>query len=159
LKTQNDWTSRQQTVKQKLNEIVGPFPEKTPLNPRVTGILKKNGYRVEKIVFESMPGFYVSGCLFIPDGIKKSAPAVLNLIGHEQESFRAELDQVIILNLVKKGLIVFTIDPLGQGEHVQYYDPEVIRPLVTVLLSIVISEIVSYPDHPVPGIYMDGIRH
>lgn len=125
LATRNDWTTRQQLVRKKLMEIVGPFPEKTPLNPRITGVLKKDGYKVEKIIYESMPGFYVSACLFIPDGIKKKAPAVLNLIGHEQESFRAELDQVIILNLVKKGIVVLAIDPLGQGEHVQYYDPEV----------------------------------
>ena len=125
LKNKEDWTSRQLWVRKKLMDLVGPFPEKTPLNARITGTLKKNGFRVEKIVYESMPGFYVTGCLFIPEGIKRKAPAVLNLIGHEQESFRAELDQVIILNLVKKGFIVFTIDPLGQGEHVQYFDPEI----------------------------------
>ena len=47
------------------------------------------------------------------------------LIGHDQPSFREEYYQVIITNLVKKGMIVFAIDPLGQGEHVQYYDPEI----------------------------------
>lgn len=124
LKTRNDWVGRQQRVKNKLMEIVGPFPEKTPLKPRITGIIKKNGYKIEKIIYESMPGFYVTACLFIPDGIKGKAPAILNVIGHEQESFRAELDQVIILNLVKKGIIVLAIDPLGQGEHVQYFDPQ-----------------------------------
>ena len=91
----------------------------------ITGVIKKEGYRIEKIVFESFPGFYVTGCLFIPAKIKGKAAAILNVIGHEQESFRAELDQVIILNLVKKGMIVFAIDPIGQGEHVQYYDPSV----------------------------------
>ena len=125
LNSKSDWIERQQNVRRKLKEIVGPFPEKTPLNARITGVIKKKGYKVEKIIYESMPGFYVSACLFIPDGIKLKAPAVLNLIGHEQESFRAELDQLIILNLVKKGIIVFTIDPLGQGEHVQYFDPQI----------------------------------
>jgi len=124
LKTRNDWVTRQQSVKAKLMDIVGPFPEKTPLNAKVTGVIKKNGYKIEKIIYESMPGFYVTACLFIPDGIKGKVPAVLNVIGHEQESFRAELDQVIILNLVKKGIIVLAIDPLGQGEHVQYFDPQ-----------------------------------
>jgi dienelactone hydrolase len=125
LKDKTGWIDRQALVKKKLQQIVGPFPQKTPLNAITTGTVKKNGYRIEKIVFESMPEFYVTGCLFIPDRIKGKAPAVLNLIGHEQESFRAELDQVIILNLVKKGMIVFTIDPPGQGEHVQYFDPKV----------------------------------
>ena len=125
LQSKNDWIERQSLVKKKLMDIVGPFPTKTPLNARVTGTIKKKGYRVEKIVYESMAGMYVTGCLFIPDGIKGKVPAILNLIGHEQESFRAELDQVINLNLVKKGMVVFTIDPPGQGEHVQYFDPSI----------------------------------
>ncbi|HEX8038815.1 MAG TPA: alpha/beta hydrolase family protein [Chryseosolibacter sp.] len=125
LKTKADWLQRQQDVKARLMEITGPFPEKTPLNPVVTGTIKKEGYRIEKIVYESMPGFYVTGCLFIPAKIKGRAPAVLNVIGHEQISYKEELDQVIILNLVKKGIVVFTIDPIGQGEHVQYFEPEI----------------------------------
>jgi cephalosporin-C deacetylase-like acetyl esterase len=125
LKSESDWLNRQANVKDKLVEIIGSFPQKALLNPRITGVLKKAGYQVEKVIFESMPGFYVTGCLYIPDGIKGRAPAVLNVIGHNQEAFRAELYQVIIYNLVKKGVIVFAIDPPGQGEHVQYYDPAI----------------------------------
>lgn len=123
LKNGEDWLRRQEFVRNKLTELVGHFPEKTPLNPRITGVIEKEGYRIEKVIFESMPEFYVTGCLFIPDRIKGKAPGVLNVIGHNQESFRAELYQIIIHNLVKKGIVVFAIDPPGQGEHVQYYDP------------------------------------
>jgi len=123
IKTADQWKNRQRWVQNKLNELVGPFPSKTPLNPVITGVIKKDGYRIEKIIYESMPEFYVTGCLFIPDGIRNKAPAILNVIGHNQESYRAELYQFVILNLVKKGIIVFAIDPPGQGEHVQYYDP------------------------------------
>lgn len=125
LKTRSEWMNRQDKVKDKLMKIVGPFPERTPLNPRITGTLLKEGYRVDKIVYEAMPGYYVTGCLYIPDKIKGKAPAILNVIGHNQEAFRAELYQVINYNLVKKGMIVFAIDPPGQGEHVQYFDPEI----------------------------------
>jgi cephalosporin-C deacetylase-like acetyl esterase len=125
LDKENAWRDRQKIVRSKLLDIFGPFPERTPLHPVITGTIKKDGYRIEKIVYESRPGFYVTGCLFIPVGIKGKGPVVVNFIGHEQESFRAELDQVVMLNLVKKGFIVFTIDPLGQGEHVQYFDPKV----------------------------------
>jgi cephalosporin-C deacetylase-like acetyl esterase len=125
LSTKNDWLKRQALVKDKLMNLVGPFPEKTPLNVSITAVLHKDGYRVEKIIYESMPDFYVTGCLFIPDKIEGKAPAVLNLIGHNQEAFRAELYQKVYLNLVKKGIIVLAIDPIGQGEHVQYYDPKI----------------------------------
>ena len=87
--TREDWQLRQSLVKEKLLKLFGPIPEKTPLNPRITGTLQKDGYRIEKLVFESMPGFYVTGCVFIPDGLKGKAPAILNVIGHNQEAFRA----------------------------------------------------------------------
>lgn len=125
LKTRNDWIGRQKIVKEKLMKLVGPFPEKTPLNPRITGIIKKDGYRVEKIVYESMPGFYVTGCLYIPDRIKEKAPAILNVCGHNPDALRMGLYQVINYNLVKKGIIILAIDPPGQGEHVQYFDPKI----------------------------------
>ena len=122
LKTKSDWQKRQQLVKDKLMEMIGTFPKKEALNPEITGVIQKNGYRIEKIIYESVPGFYETGCLYIPDKINGKAPAILMVIGHDQISFREEYYQVIITNLVKKGMIVFAIDPLGQGEHVQYYD-------------------------------------
>lgn len=125
LKSANDWSRRQAEVRKKLMGFVGTFPEKGALNPRITGTIKKDGYRIEKIVFESYPGFYVTGCLYLPEKIKKNAPAILNVIGHNQEAFRNPLYQVINYNLVKKGIIVFAIDPPGQGEHVQVYDTAV----------------------------------
>lgn len=125
LKSREDWQARQKWVKERLLKLLGPFPEKTKLNPQITGTILQEGYRIEKIILESRPQFYVTGLLFIPDHIQEKTPAVLNLIGHEQESFRAELDQLVMVNLVKKGIIVMTIDPPGQGENVQYYDPEI----------------------------------
>jgi cephalosporin-C deacetylase-like acetyl esterase len=125
LKTADDWIGRQAEVKKKLMGFMGSFPAKGPLNPRITGIIRKNGYRIEKIIFESFPGYYVTGCLYVPEKIKTNAPAILNVIGHNQEAFRNPLYQVINYNLVKKGIIVFAIDPPGQGEHVQYYDTAV----------------------------------
>ncbi len=122
LRTKSDWLERQTLVREKLAKLVGPFPEKTPLNPRITGVLHKDGYRVEKLIYESMPDFYVTGCLFIPEDMDGKVPAVLNVIGHNQDAFRAELYQKVYLNLVKKGIMVLAIDPIGQGEHLQYYD-------------------------------------
>ena len=124
LKTKEDWINRQKKVKDIFMNTVGPFPEKTPLNAKVTGIVKKEGYKIEKIIYESMPGFYVTGCLFIPDGMKGKGPVILFVSGHTQESFRYKEYQLMILNLVKKGFIVFGIDPVSQGERIQHYDAE-----------------------------------
>ena len=124
LKTESDWRTRQSLVKDKLVQLIGPFPKKTPLNARITGTIKRNGYRIDKVVYEALPGYFVTGCLYVPD-VDTRAPAILNVIGHNQEAFRNPLYQVINHNLAKKGMIVFAIDPPGQGEHVQYFDPKI----------------------------------
>ena len=124
LKTKSDWQKRQYYVKKLFMEIVGPFHERTPLNPQITGIIKKNDYTIEKIIFESMPNYHVTGCLFIPDDIIEKRPAILFVSGHSRMAFRRDAYQQVIHNLVKKGFIVFAIDPMGQGERMQYTDEE-----------------------------------
>jgi len=140
LKTKTDWVERQSLVRKKLTEIMGPFPEKTPLNVRITGILQKEGYRIEKIIYESQPGYYVTSALFIPDNLESKAPAILNPIGHSPASFRRDGYQHTIINLVKKGFIVFAYDPIGQGERLQYYDPALGK-----------SRLPSNHEHSYPG--------
>jgi len=124
LKTKADWLERQSMVRKKLSEIIGPFPEKTPLNVRITGTIQRDGYRVEKLIYESRPGYYVTSALFIPDNLSEKAPAILNPIGHSPLSFRRDVYQHTIINLVQKGFIVLAYDPIGQGERLQYYNKE-----------------------------------
>ena len=124
LRTKEDCEQRQETVRQTLWDILGPFPEKTPLNSKITGRIMKNGYRVENVIYESLPGFYVTASLFIPDKLKKPAPAILFCSGHSTGVYRLQSYQLPLLNLVKKGFIVLAIDPIGQGERLQYFDRE-----------------------------------
>jgi hypothetical protein len=65
-----------------LNDVVGPFPPKTPLNAKITRIIEKDGFRVEHIVYESQPGFYVTSSMFIPDGLEGKSPVVIYCSGH-----------------------------------------------------------------------------
>ena len=124
LTTESQWRGRQEEIRATLNRIVGPFPERTPLNARVTGAVRKEGYRFEKVVFESVPNFFVTGVLFVPEGVKDGAPAILYLSGHSASGFRNVPYMTVILNLVRKGFVVFAMDPVGQGERHQYWDPQ-----------------------------------
>ena len=130
LKTADDWRKRLSEARSALNAVVGPFPGRTPLNPRILGTVRKDGYTIEKIVFESMPGLYVTSCLFVPSQRSARSPAILFLSGHTQEAFRNPRYQQLILNFVAKGFIVLAIDPVGQGERMQYYDPGTKKSLV-----------------------------
>ncbi|MDB4583630.1 acetylxylan esterase [Draconibacterium sp.] len=140
LKSKEDWINRQGLVRNKLEKLIGPFPEKTPLNARVTGIVKREDYRVEKVIYESVPGYYVTAALFIPEKINGRAPAILNAIGHSTQSFRRDIYQHVIINLVKKGFVVLTYDQIGQGERLQYYDEELGK-----------SRLPSTSEHSYPG--------
>jgi len=77
-----EWKERQQWIRKTLMEAVGPFPAKTPLNAKVLRIVDKDGYRVEHIVFESQPKFFVTSSLFIPkaQGKTNKAPVVFNVV-------------------------------------------------------------------------------
>ncbi|HVN79547.1 MAG TPA: acetylxylan esterase [Terriglobia bacterium] len=130
LRSVGDWKARQIRVRKVLDEVISPFPPKTPLNARVLGSLRKEDYLVEKIIFESRPKFYVTGCLFIPEARKGKSPAILDVLGHTDIAFRAPGYQQLLLNLVKKGFVVFAMDPIGQGERLQYYDSAQRRSLV-----------------------------
>ena len=124
LSTKVDWEKRQRKIRKTLFDIVGPFPQKTPLNARITGVVKKDDYRLEKIIFESQPKFYVTAAMFIPNKLKGKAPAIIYVSGHAKDAFRTSDYQHLCINLVKKGFIVFAFDPIGQGERLQYFDSE-----------------------------------
>ena len=126
------WQTRQKYIRETLMEIIGPFPERTPLNAKITGTIEKENFRVEHIIFESQPGFYVTSSLYIPKGLPKKtkAPAIIYCSGHSEEGYRSIVYQHVITNLVNKGFIVFAFDPVGQGERLEYFDPEKGKSLV-----------------------------
>lgn len=127
-----EWQLRQKKVRETLQDIVGPFPEKTPLNARILRIIERDSFRVEHTVYESQPGFFVTSSLFIPAGLKKNrkSPVVIYCSGHAADGYRGETYQHVILNLVRKGFIVFAFDPVGQGERLEYYDPQTGKSIV-----------------------------
>jgi len=78
------WPAKRADLRGKLRYMLGlePLPPRTPLNARITGRLDRNGYSVENIVFESLPRAYVTGNLYVPEGVQGRLPAVVYLSGH-----------------------------------------------------------------------------
>ena len=123
LKNISDWEDYRKELFAKFFASMDTF-EKTPLNAKITGTLEKENYKVEKIVFESHPNFFVTGCLYIPKEHEEPAATIIYVSGHSAVAFRSPTYQNIILNLVDKGFIVFAFDPIGQGERLQYVNSE-----------------------------------
>ena len=84
LGTRKDWPARRQAYREQLLEMLGlsPLPERGDLRARVTGRLDQEDFAVERLHFESSPGLYVTGNLYLPKGLDQPAPAILYVCGH-----------------------------------------------------------------------------
>jgi cephalosporin-C deacetylase-like acetyl esterase len=101
---------------------IGGLPEKTPLNARVTGTLEREGYRVEKLVYESIPNFFVTANVYVP-AATGPFPAVVGVAGHSDSGKAIATYQHVWISLAKRGFLVLAFDPPGQGERSEYFDP------------------------------------
>ncbi len=127
IRTRADADRRQASVRAKLTALIGGLPTYSgPLNPRVTGRLQSDTHTIEKVIFESLPGFYITGNLYRPNAPGRY-PAVLVPSGHTQEG-KPET-QIVAANLAAKGFVAFAYDPIGQGEREQTYLPHLGRAL------------------------------
>jgi dienelactone hydrolase len=114
-------------VRSNFLDALGGLPkEKTDLRPVCTGTLERDRYVIEKIVFESRPRFHVTSNLYLPvsAGRDKQVPGVLFFCGHADSGKAASLYQQACIDLACNGFAVLAVDPLGQGERHQSYDPE-----------------------------------
>jgi cephalosporin-C deacetylase-like acetyl esterase len=107
-------------VRESIARCFGPMPEKTPLNAKITSTVERDTYRLENVVFESRPGFLVSGNLYVPTTGKGPHPAVLGVCGHSLNGKAAEAYQSFAQGLARMGYVVLIIDPVGQGERFQF---------------------------------------
>jgi dienelactone hydrolase len=115
--------ARQQWVSETFWRIVGAPPERTPLNARVTGSFEREGYRVEKLVYESQPNFRVTANLYIPTRGEPPFPGVLFQMGHTTNGKAGDLYQRCCQGLARLGYLVLGFDPMGQGERIYYPEP------------------------------------
>jgi len=130
LKTLNSldaWENHADSIRKNLRRGMGLefFPAKTPLNPRYRNKIILNGYSVESVVFESLPGFFVTGNLYRPTGNfkKKSLAVILSPHGHwdmpeDYGRYRDDM-QIRCASFARMGAIVFSIEMVGYGESVQ----------------------------------------
>lgn len=108
----------QNQVKAKAKLLFSVMPQKASLDTKIKGLIQRDCYRIEKIVYQSFKNHHVTANLYVPNG-KGSFPAVLLFCGHEDSSKATESYQKTAQLLVENGFVVFVIDPISQGERVQ----------------------------------------
>lgn len=119
--------ARQRWVTEIFWKLVGGEPDKTPLNARVVGAFEREKYRVEKVVYESQPGFHISANLYLPKGDSSPRPGVLFQMGHAVDGKAYDSYQRCCQGLVQLGFVVLGFDPMGQGERTYYPGPNLSR--------------------------------
>ena len=110
---------RSSYVRSKVWELIGGQVEKTALNPVITGTIERADYRIQKLIFESQPEFYVTANLYLPKG-KGPFPGILGPLGHTENGKSYKSYQTLFQNLARNGFVVLAWDPPGQGERLQY---------------------------------------
>ena len=126
IRTIADAERRKEVVRRKILEALGGLSDYSgPLNARVTGQIQADGYVIEKVIYESLPHYYVTANLYRPSRPGRY-PGVLLQAGHTQEG-KSE-PQRLAANLALKGFVSLSFDPAGQGEREQTYDPQLKAP-------------------------------
>ncbi|HSB17384.1 MAG TPA: hypothetical protein VLE22_23240 [Bryobacteraceae bacterium] len=124
-KTLADWEARRGELRRQILLAAGllPLPEKTPLDPQIFGRLGRDGYTIEKVLLETMPGYYLAGNLYRPRGRTGKLPAVLKPHGHwnygRLENQPLFSGQAIAVNFALQGYVVFAYDMVGWNDTIQ----------------------------------------
>jgi dienelactone hydrolase len=121
-----DWQQERPRRRREFLYTMGldPLPDKTPLQAQLTGTVSRPGYRIEKIVFQSKPGLYVTANFYIPDASDTSQgepvrrwPTILYVCGHSPHPVGAKWDyQDRAVWFVEHGYACFVVDTLEFGE-------------------------------------------
>jgi len=139
-----DWEKRAEKVRRQLLVANGlwPMPTRTPLEPVVHGLVRRQGYTVEKVFFQSHPGFYVTGSLYRPASPKAKMPGILCPHGHWRDGrfydlgIEAVREEIVIgserfeeggrnhmqarcVQLARMGCVVFLYDLIGHSDSLQ----------------------------------------
>ncbi len=116
------WEQRRGELRRQLWNSMGKFPleDRPPVSARITGRLDHGDHVVEKILYESMPGLYVTALAYVPKHIEGRAPAVICVNGHWPDSKAQDLIQRRCISLARLGVIAFCQDVIGTGERQAY---------------------------------------
>jgi len=121
LETPDQLADYQRRMKQYFLDQLGPMPERTPLNPQLVGTLRRDGYRIEKVIFESRPKFYVTANLYLPEA-DEPVPGVLIPCGHSRTGKAYDMYHRAGILMALSGMAALCYDPIDQGERCQLLD-------------------------------------
>ena len=121
VKNESDLLRLRAELRKSVLEMIGGLPtEKTYLHAAITGTVSATGFHIEKLIYQSLPGFYVTALVYVPENGDKVHPAILVPAGHSPNG--KDHYQALCQRLALRGYLVISWDPVGQGERSQIWD-------------------------------------
>lgn len=115
--TRSEWEQRRAELRRRIEAAWGGFPQTPcPLDAKILGVLKRDGYRVEKVIFQTRPGIWMTANAYVPDR-PGTLPAVLNVHGHWAKAKQEPTPQMRFIGLARQGYFVLAVDAFGSGER------------------------------------------
>jgi cephalosporin-C deacetylase-like acetyl esterase len=121
VRNQNDLLQLRAELRNSVLDMIGGLPtEKTDLRATITGTVSAVGFHIEKLIYQSIPGYYVTALVYVPEDSRTLHPAILVPAGHSPNGKNHY--QALCQRLVLRGYLVISWDPVGQGERSQFWD-------------------------------------
>lgn len=117
IRTKEEAIAYRDSVREAFKRCVGPLPDCPPGRVEVTGTLHKDGYSVDCVTIEAMPGVFITANFYYPAGVRYPAPAVLFPCGHAAEGKASPMYVSFGVEVAKNGFCTLIYDPIGQGER------------------------------------------
>ncbi|NLX98892.1 MAG: prolyl oligopeptidase family serine peptidase [Rhodopirellula sp.] len=112
-----EWEARRETIRSKMLNAWGGFPASPcPLEPKILGTLQREEYRIEKVLFQTLPGVWMTANAYVPDRPGR-LPAVVGVHGHWPKAKQDAVPQTRYIGLARLGFFVLALDALGAGER------------------------------------------
>ncbi len=121
------WRARRTGLRTEVLTVLGIddlLPARWDLNVRPKGVIRRQGYRIEKLTYESYPGMAVPALLYVPEGLSGRTPGIVSIGGHCYATGKAtEAIQQRNVNLALRGCVVLAYDYIDTGERNTGPDP------------------------------------
>ncbi|MFM7315933.1 MAG: alpha/beta hydrolase family protein, partial [bacterium] len=125
VKTPAELKLLQDDLRNRFFHLIGGLPTtRKPIEIKVMGEFNELDYTVRRVIFESLPGYFVPAVVYLPKNRKEPLPAIVSPCGHSRNGKAHPEYQILHGNLAKRGFVVLCHDPVGQGERSQFWNSE-----------------------------------
>lgn len=124
IRTRTALEERNRFVRARCIEMIHGLPARNPLDAVLVRVHERDGYRIDNVLFQSRPNFWVTASLYVPTFRKGPFPGIISPCGHSNVARLYPPYQFMYLGLVKEGFVVLAYDPIGQGERRYFWNPQ-----------------------------------